>query len=57
MLAHNELNDLELLLPVPGEPGQVDVHPDILYSLTGYQTEDRVLGQPPHLALIDDQRY
>lgn len=56
LLAHNELTGLHLLLPVPGEPDQVDVHPDVIYSLTGYQTEDRI-AQPPHLALAEHLRY
>jgi hypothetical protein len=42
---------------VPGEPDQVDVHPDVIYSLTGQQTEKRGLGQPPHVALSEHHRY
>lgn len=30
---HAELMELGLLRPVPGEPEQVDVDPDVLYSL------------------------
>lgn len=57
LLAHNELTSLQLLLPVPGEPDQVDVHPDVIYSLTGQQAEKRGLGQPPHVALSEHYRY
>ena len=32
---HAELSDLGLLLPVPGEPDQVEVHPDVMYSING----------------------
>ncbi|HWG28064.1 hypothetical protein [Actinospica sp.] len=32
---HAQLLDAGVLLPVPGDPDQVEVHPDVLYSLSG----------------------
>lgn len=32
---HAELLGAGLLLPIPGDPDQFDVHPDVLYSLSG----------------------
>lgn len=55
--AHKELTELGLLLPVAGEHDQVEVHPDIAYSLTGCQEQDRGINQPAHIALAADRRY